>query len=277
MLINTFCHIPKISVNSEQKIWDSGVLSWNDLNTDTGKKLPFSRREKLANYTQESMNHLKNDNPVYFYEQLPKQLHWRLFPHFRKSVAYIDIETSGLYCDANYITSISLYDGKDIYCYVKGQNLEDFLTDIQRYNLIVTYNGKCFDVPFIENYFKTKLPKAHIDLRYIMHNLGYKGGLKGCEKQLGLDRKELDGVDGYFAVLLWQDYQVNDNKKALETLLAYNIMDVVNLEVLMVMAYNLNLEKTPFHQTHLIPRPILPEIPYHADIPTIEKIKRRLR
>jgi len=43
--------------------------------------------------------------------------------------------------------------------------------------------------------------------------------LKFCEKALGLDRGDLDGVDGYFAVLLWRDYQKKHNEKALETLL----------------------------------------------------------
>jgi uncharacterized protein YprB with RNaseH-like and TPR domain len=27
---------------------------------------------------------------------------------------------------------------------------DDFKSDITRYGLIVTYNGKCFDIPFIE-------------------------------------------------------------------------------------------------------------------------------
>jgi len=56
-------------------------------------------------------------------------------------------------------------------------------------------------------------------LRYVLKSLGYSGGLKSCEKALGLDRGDLDGVDGYFAVLLWRDYQKKHNEKALETLL----------------------------------------------------------
>ena len=57
--------------------------------------------------------------------------------------------------------------------------------------------------------------QAHIDLRYLLKSLGYTGGLKGCEKKAGIDRGELDGVNGYFAVLLWQDYQRNRNEKPL--------------------------------------------------------------
>jgi uncharacterized protein YprB with RNaseH-like and TPR domain len=52
------------------------------------------------------------------------------------------------------------------------------------------YNGKTFDVPFIEKYFGIRMNHAHIDLRYVLKSLGYAGGLKRCEKALGLDRGE---------------------------------------------------------------------------------------
>ncbi len=125
-----------------------------------------------------------------------------------------------------------------------------FKEDIQKYKVLVTYNGKCFDVPFLQSYFGIKLNQVHIDLRYVLKSLGYTGGLKGCEKKAGIDRGDLDGVDGYFAVFLWNEYQRNKNDKALETLLAYNIQDVVNLETLMVLSYNLKLKETPFNESH---------------------------
>ena len=89
-----------------------------------------------------------------------------------------------------------------------------------------------------------------------------------------LDHGDLDGVDGYFAVLLWQEYKRSGNKKALETLLAYNIEDVVNLEILMVEAYNLNLEKTPFYDSHRLSYPTSPNVPFTAELKVIDKIKR---
>jgi hypothetical protein len=116
---------------------------------------------------------------------------------------------------------------------------------------------------------------AHIDLRYVLKSLGYAGGLKRCEKALGLDRGDLDGVDGFFAVLLWQEFQQTGNIKALETLLAYNIEDVVNLETLMVLAYNMKLKDTPFSQSHALPMPEIPDIPFKPDRPTIEKIRQK--
>ena len=213
-------------------------------------------------------------NPNYFAERIPSSYHWRFFPEFRDVTAYLDIETTGLSHFNETITTIALYDGKSIFYYVKDRNLDDFSEDIKRYKVIVTYNGKSFDVPFIERIFGIELNQAHIDLRYILANLGYTGGLKSCENQLGFYREDLADIDGYFAVLLWVDYLNNGNEKALETLLAYNIQDVLTLENLMVIAYNLKIKKTPFYK-NLLPEPELPKSPFYADTETIKRIRSR--
>ena len=54
--------------------------------------------------------------------------------------------------------------------------------------------------------------------------------------------------------------------------MAYNIQDTVNLETLMVIAYDLKIEQTPFYENQ-IPETVLPEIPFAADIKTVERIK----
>ena len=156
----------------------------------------------------------------------------------------------------------------------QGQNLDDFVDDIQQYKVIVSYNGKSFDVPFLEQYFNIRLAQAHIDLRYVLSSLGFRGGLKGCERQMGMDRGDLKDIDGFFAVLLWEEYQRAGDSKALESLLSYNIQDTINLENLLVTAYNLKLKDTPFHDTHLIAVSPPPVIPYNVDLETVDKIKR---
>ncbi len=275
VLKNTFCHIPGISLQAEYHLWFSGVLSWDSLMGTDPISLSQNEIKSLTDHIKQSFKHLENNNPGYFTKLLPFNQHWRLFPDFRHSTAYLDIETTGLSSLGNYITTIAIYDGKSIFHYVKGDNLEDFKEDIKKYKVIVTYNGKCFDIPFIENHLKIKMNHAHIDLRYVLKSLGYTGGLKGCERQLGVDRNELDGINGYFAILLWNDFKKNKNQKALETLLAYNIQDVVNLETLMVISYNLKLKDTPFFRRHQLLLPSLPEIPFKADMKTIEEIMSR--
>lgn len=285
MLVNTFIHIPGIGPATEKKLWQSNVESWEDQNRLSGVKLSKAKIKEIEAWTSRSLSRLKNNDPVFFEERLPSNQHFRLFPEFREDCAYLDIETTGL-DESAYITTIALYDGKKISYFVQGKNLRDFLTEIKNYKVLVTYNGRCFDIPFIENYFNITLPHAQIDLRYILQHLGFKGGLKKCEAAMGIDREDLDGVDGYFAVLLWKEYTRTNNPKALETLLAYNIEDVINLESLMVQAYNMQLEKMQqdvqighdrscFLSSRKIKTPEKPENPLKADKKTIVAIKRQ--
>jgi hypothetical protein len=90
-----------------------------------------------------------------------------------------------------------------------------------------------------------------------------------------MDRGELSDIDGFFAVLLWDEYQRTGDQKALDTLLAYNIQDTVTLENLMVTAFNLKLKETPFYETHLIEESLLPANPLRVDMETVDKIKNR--
>jgi uncharacterized protein YprB with RNaseH-like and TPR domain len=137
----------------------------------------------------------------------------------------------------------------------------------------VTYNGKCFDLPFLRSSFGIPLEQVHIDLRYVLAGLGYKGGLKACERSLGLDRGDLAEVDGYFAVLLWNEYKRRQNAQALETLLAYNIRDVVNLEALLIEAYNRKVAALPFGAQLVLTAAAPPIEPFRAHEPTVRRLK----
>ena len=276
MLTNTFCHLSGIGPKTEQRLWDAGIRSWDDVLA--GRSLPLSEQwtQRARQQIRESVAHLESGDAKYFAERLSSNEHWRMFPSFQDSVAYVDIETTGLGGPGDYITTIALYDGKRIRTYVHDVDLIQFCDDIHAYKLLVTYNGKTFDVPFIRNYLGAKMDHAHVDSRYVLGSLGYKGGLKGCEKALGIDREELDGVDGYFAVVLWWDFYRDGNEKALETLLAYNVLDVTNLETLMVMAYNMKLRGTPFEHTHQLPLPEQPANPFEPDMATVARLMARL-
>ena len=273
MLTNTFCHIPSIGPGTERKLWDAGITTWEMFASTDDVPMSAHKRVLCRAHLVKSSDELTGGNANYFTDLLATREHWRLFPHFRERIAYLDIETTGLGLPDDYITSIALYDGVTVRTYVHGQNLDDFADDIADYRLIVTYNGKSFDVPFIRRYLRLPMQHAHIDLMYVLRSLGYRGGLKGCEHQLGLDRGELEGVDGAFAVLLWHDYHDNGNEKALETMLAYNVQDVVNLETLLTLAYNMKVGQTPFADTHEIALPQSPKLPFKGDPGTIKRLK----
>jgi uncharacterized protein YprB with RNaseH-like and TPR domain len=76
---------------------------------------------------------------------------------------------------------------------------------------------------------------------HVCRALGLRGGLKRVERQVGMDRGELDGVDGAYAVALWRRHLAGD-RRALAALVRYNLEDVVNLRYLMDWAYNRSLE-----------------------------------
>ncbi|MEI6085610.1 MAG: ribonuclease H-like domain-containing protein [Verrucomicrobiota bacterium] len=273
MIQSTFCHIAGCGANTERKLWAAGLHSWETVLAGTALPVAGLKAAMLREQITISTAQLATGDPGHFYAALPAAEHWRLFREFSQSVAYFDIETTGLGGPGDHVTTIAVYDGQSIKHYVHGQNLHEFAADIARYRLLVSYNGKTFDAPFIRQSLGVSLDQAHIDLRYVLASLGFKGGLKSCERQLGLDRQELADVDGFFAVLLWQDYR-RGNPRALETLLAYNITDVVNLATLMVRTYNLKLRATPFAGTHTLAEPVLPAIPFQADAATIQRLRR---
>jgi len=272
MLQHTFSHIQGIGPKIEKNLWSAGVTTWREWQSPAPIRISANSTQEALSTIEASYTALTESDPSFFTSRLAANESWRIFSDFRDSVVYLDIETTGL-DDFAEITTIALYDGQDIFTYVNGKNLNDFVDDIQKYKVIVSYNGKSFDVPFIERYFRTSLNHAQIDLRYILAKLGFKGGLKGCEKQLGLSRGNLDGVDGYFAVLLWQEYKKTGDKCTLDTLLAYNIEDTVNLERLMVEAYNRNVVLTPFSTDLTLPYPELPSSPYKADNRIVDLLK----
>ena len=80
----------------------------------------------------------------------------------------------------------------------------------------------------------------------MLSRLGYKGGLKKCEKSLGIKRdKKIIDIDGYMAVLLWDRYLKGDFR-ALNVLKRYCIEDTTNLITLMHKSYNLALNSLDF-------------------------------
>jgi len=273
MIKNTFIHINGIGHQKEKHLWSKQIFCWQDFITNSNRVFSSNFTTQIITTLSKSFKSYEDNDPTYFAKKLPNNQHWRLYPDFKEQLAYLDIETTGLSQTYDEITTIVLYDGLKIKYYVNGRNLDDFPKDIEKYKILVTYNGKCFDIPFIEEYFKITLSQIQIDLRYILHSLGYKGGLKGCERQLGLSRGELKDVDGFFAVFLWQEYKKWNNLKALETLLAYNVEDVINLEQLLIIAYNKNILKKNLTFVSTLPCVEKPNNPFNPDLDVVKEIK----
>jgi uncharacterized protein len=236
MLEQTFIHIPGIGPKTEQTLWDRGIHTWRDFLDHGGTIISPARDELISVELEASLTN--KENASFFSKRLPPGEMWRTYDTFKNNAVYLDIETTGYYQDADEITVIGIYDGTDIQTFVNGINLDDFEIAIARYDLVITFNGATFDLPFIRSWFPgVSLPAAHIDLRFLLKKLGLAGGLKRIEKELGINRgTDIDGIDGFEAVRLWSEYQWGD-KKALKTLIEYNNADIMNLKPLMEMGY----------------------------------------
>lgn len=274
MLKHTFLHVPGVGPNTELKLWERGILSWQDYLTNSGQ-LGLGRRNQLNldKYIDRSLDALRCSDALFFEHLLPKKEIWRIYPEFKDRSVFLDIETTGLGGQGDYITVIGLFNGREIKTFIRGQNLEDFATELKNYSVIVTYNGKCFDIPFIESEFEDfKFTQAHIDLRYFLYRLGYSGGLKQVEINIGIHRENgLEDIDGYLAVILWRKYLEGD-ERALPALVRYNIEDVVNLKYLMEFGYNRMTRSFPIPIDHLEPgREIKIDVPFDPNV--VQEIK----
>lgn len=234
MIQNSFIFLERLSEKSEKNIWDQGILTWDDF-IKAPKVGGFSQKRKHY-YTRklfEAKNALKDRNVKYFADFFPKSEVWRLYGHFKDDCIFLDIETTGYYGD---VSVLGLYDGETFISLVKGYNLseENLFRAFEGKKLLVTFNGLSFDSPVLKRYFGKNLPDIpHFDLRFALSRLGFDGGLKKIEKDLGIVRDvDLTDVCGADAIFLWKRYISQDDRDALKLLLSYNESDVVNLKPL---------------------------------------------
>ena len=238
MLKRSFIHIPGINEEIEKQIWQSNVHSWtNFLENHASVSLSSTKKEQITSYIHQSLQAYDNQEHSFFFDNMPPKQQWRLYGHFK--CCFLDIETTGLSKYNDDLTVIGLYNGRESKIFINGKNLDQFAEEIKKYDLIVTFNGKCFDVPFLKAKFpRLDLDKPHLDLRYLMKDIGYVGGLKRIEREVGICRDDdLQDISGFDAVRLWYKYKKGD-EEALKLLVKYNIADIENLKTLMEFAYD---------------------------------------
>jgi uncharacterized protein YprB with RNaseH-like and TPR domain len=252
MLTSTFCHLKGLTQRSEEKLWSSGILTWSHYER-CGKPV-FSPKKTVSVGAQmeESRRALAELNAWHFLERLPAAELPRVYPHLAGRIGYLDIETTGL-GGSSAVTTIALYDGTEVRTFVRGENLDEFPKAVSAYSLIVTYNGGRFDLPFLRNEFGLRFDVAHLDLMRTLRARGYTGGLKRCEKLLGIRRQLPEDMDGFEAVRLWYAHRAGD-PVALPKLLAYNAQDVLSLELLLVKMYNLSMSRYPLFRETPLPK-----------------------
>lgn len=240
MLRQTFVHIPGVGYRREDLLWRSGVRSWDEFAPRAmPPRFPGSLAARIEEELGRSAEALRRGRHPYFAAALPRRDHWRAWPHFRDRVAYLDIETTGLSIGRDALTVVGLYDGRRRRSFIKGESLEALPRALDKTKMLVTFNGSRFDVPFLRRAFP-RVPWhrfLHVDLLHPLRRLGFQGGLKVIEADVGIERSdETSGLRGSDAIGLWEAYEAGDDD-ALDLLMRYNLEDVVNLEPLASLAY----------------------------------------
>ncbi|PIN73603.1 hypothetical protein COV20_05255 [Candidatus Woesearchaeota archaeon CG10_big_fil_rev_8_21_14_0_10_45_16] len=239
MIRRSFVFLEKVRSRKEQTIWQQGIKDWNDfLRAKEVKGISLSTKSYYDRQIREAQKALRDDNSSYFIGKLPQKEMWRLYDHFKEECCYLDIEVDS----HGKVVVVGISDYYDTRQFVKGVNLEKGLLEkeLQRYRIMVTFNGSSFDLPKLKKELKIKIDLPHIDLKPLCVNLGFKGGLKEVEKILDLKRPpHLYGNP----VDLWKAFHASHDKEYLDLLLHYNAEDIENLKAVMIKMYKEMVKK----------------------------------
>ena len=227
MISEVFTHCPGIGPKTEKKLKRNGIASWDDLlHAD---HIPFSgeRKKRITDTVAKSLEAHKKGDIGFFISSFPVREHWRILREYFHAATFFDIETTGLSWYESHATVISAFHRGELRTFVHGKNLDDFLQLCDESRLLVSFNGNCFDMPFLEHTFNVPALGQHVDLRWIAYHAGYRGGLKIIEKSLGIERpREISCIDGFEAVNLYHRWMAGDDS-SLATLIRYCSADAV--------------------------------------------------
>ena len=230
-LENSFIAARGVGEKTERKLWKRGVTHWDEF--EDGLLGPKTT-ENVREFIDAARTSLDAADATYFGRALPSDQLWRAYENFATDACFFDIETTGLDSARHDVTTVSLHRDGDTRTYVQGEDLtaDALAEEFAESNLLVSFNGKRFDQPFLEDNFDLDVTTPHLDLMYACKQVGLSGGLKNVEKEIGIGRED-DDVDGREAVRLWHRYDRNEDDAALDRLVEYNREDAKNLKDLL--------------------------------------------
>ena len=166
--------------------------------------------------------------------------------------AFLDTETTGLAGGAGTLAflvgvGVITSSGFELKQYFLREPAEEasmlarLAEDLAQFDVLVTYNGKSFDVPLLETRFAMNRSKApfsrlrHVDLLYGARRL-WRLKLESCrlqelEKRI-LGHERVGDVGGAFIPNLYFDYLRNGDATPLEPVLFHNAIDILSLACL---------------------------------------------
>jgi uncharacterized protein YprB with RNaseH-like and TPR domain len=273
MLRSTFQLAPGLGPARERALWRRGIACWSDFSEhDSRARAGYPSAGPLSDPREcdapaparsERLNQLKQLKPVLaalrgaiesadaalaagdvdaLAARMPATEHWRLFEVFANGAVYLDIETSDDVIGFAGISAIGVLDSRGPRLFLAGRDLEHFPEWMRGCALLVTFNGLSFDLPILRRAFPDwQPPRAHVDLRHVLAQLGHRGTLKQLEEwlpALHLERPApLRALNASGASALFHRGRDGD-REALRRFAEYNLYDTINLRTLMAYAYN---------------------------------------
>ncbi|MGH7142866.1 MAG: ribonuclease H-like domain-containing protein [Planctomycetota bacterium] len=273
MLEQSFVCFPGVTPALERRLWEAGVRDWSALSSAAAGAILKADHEPLSAMVPEYRRRLTIGDAEFFERRLKGAQKLRLVRDFHARMAALDIETSGISIEAGITTLVGLCSQESFSCFVADSDLADAPAWLAKHPLLVTFNGARFDLPILLAEFGAPwgysglreedthwgggqpslfadlaappAAQAHLDLMHALRELGYRGGLKRIERQIGMHRPEgIDGFSGLQAVRVWQRWAAErpaaeaDTVAGLKQLIAYNLYDCANLLIMARFAYN---------------------------------------
>lgn len=241
MLTSSFVLLEGIGPKRESGLWRRGLETWDDfIEEPKAKGISETRKAQMDAELRVAKRRLLDGDSAFFAERLSPRDHWRCLREFGRSVAFLDIETTGVSFRSP-ITVVGVYDGTRMHTLVRGIDLnrENLSAILSSVDVMVTFNGASFDLPMIEYNFPGTVPRIpHVDLKHALRRLGLSGGLKAIEREMGMERdRRVEYMTGEDAVYLWRLWERQGKRNALDLLVEYNAADCVNLKALADFAY----------------------------------------
>ncbi len=195
------------------------------------------------------------------------------YTHNLKKIVF-DIETMGLYPGKDMIINAGFCDPETLECVQlfaetpgdEERLLRDILSIISEYDVVITYNGDRFDLPFIQ----TRCRKYSIDFNQNFWSIDMYRYLrkywpmaermahlnqKSVEIALGLADKRSDEIGGGECIPLYEEYLLTSNQKAKDLILLHNADDIKQLAKIYNASIFLPYDKIAFERGFALKAP----------------------
>ena len=98
----------------------------------------------------------------------------------------MDVEATDLSPHYDRRTVVGISGCKKAKAFARGIDLDDIVDEFAKYDFLVTYNGACFDLPFIkQDYSEIEFNQLHTGMAYPLRRIGYAGDLMQSSRYSG--------------------------------------------------------------------------------------------